>query len=106
MRVGYPYVAVMTRSRSRAGVLVLLPHLSSTSYLSCIVDTSCKQTLLLALSEVRTSSTTHQNNTHYFLLHCILNCNSYEPGFRLDSSLTHLQQLGTYNRDHTKPPTN
>jgi hypothetical protein len=41
------YVAVMRRSRSRACVLVLLPHLSSTSYLSCIIDTSCKQTLLL-----------------------------------------------------------
>jgi hypothetical protein len=40
-------VAVMRRSRSRAGVLVLLPHLLSTSYLSCIIDTSCKQTLLL-----------------------------------------------------------
>jgi hypothetical protein len=40
-------VAVIRRSRSRVGVLVQLPHLSSTSYLSCIIDTSCKQTLLL-----------------------------------------------------------
>jgi hypothetical protein len=41
--------------------------LSSTSYLSCIVDTSCKQTLQLALSEVGTSRTTRQNNTQYFV---------------------------------------
>jgi hypothetical protein len=46
-RDGSQYVAVMRRSRSRACVLVLLPHLSSTSYLSCIIDTSCNQTLLL-----------------------------------------------------------
>lgn len=69
-------VAVMRRSRSRAGVLVLLPHLSSTSYLSCIIDTSCKQTLLLAFWEVRTSRTTQQNNTQYFDFHCILHSNT------------------------------
>jgi hypothetical protein len=39
---GTSTVAVMRRSRSRAGALVLLPHLPSTSYLSCIIDTLCK----------------------------------------------------------------
>jgi hypothetical protein len=54
-------------SLSRASVLVLLPHLLSASYLSCIIDTSCKQTLLLAFLEARTSRTTEQHNTQYFV---------------------------------------
>jgi hypothetical protein len=56
-----PSVAVMRRSRSRACVLVLLPHLLSTSYLSCIIDTSCKQTLLLAFQ--RTARAQQHNRT-------------------------------------------
>jgi hypothetical protein len=60
-------VAVMRRSRSRASILVLLPHLLSASYFSCIIETSCKQTLLLAFLEARTSTRTHQNNTQYFV---------------------------------------
>jgi hypothetical protein len=56
-------------------------NLSSTSYLSCIVDTSCKQTLRLALSEACTSSIATQNNrtdnTILCFSHCILHCNTY-----------------------------
>ena len=67
-----PYVAVMRRSRSRAGVLVQLPPLSSTSYLSCIIETSCKQTLLLAFLR---SAQAAEHNTMHFCFHCILYCN-------------------------------
>jgi hypothetical protein len=63
-------VAVMRRSRSCAGVLVQLPPLSSTSYLSCILDTSCKQTLLLAFWEVSTSKNTTEQYT-IVCFHCI-----------------------------------
>lgn len=54
--------------------------LSSTSYISCTVDTSCKQNLRLALSEDSTSSTTEQNNTRYPISHCILHCNRSASG--------------------------
>jgi hypothetical protein len=71
-------VAVIRRSRSRACVLVLLPHLSSTTYLSCIIDTLCKQILRLALSEVGTSRT---RPTRKYIILCFLlhfpHCNSF-----------------------------
>ena len=53
------FVAVMRRSRLRVDSLVLLPYFTelSTSYLSCITNTSCKQTLLLLLEEHSTNNT-------------------------------------------------
>ena len=46
--------------------------LSSTSHLNSIVDTSCKQTLIVAIYKVATTAQQHNRTIHFILLiHCL-----------------------------------
>jgi hypothetical protein len=59
-------VVTVMRSRSRVGVLLQLPQVIKHPYLSCMVDTSCKQTLQLPLLEAARAAQHKKENTQYF----------------------------------------